>query len=57
MNWYGDRPPARVRHHAVRPEPTEAWDAFVDCYLSTANRPAVDCFLAGLASLGRRAAA
>lgn len=42
---------------AMRPEPTPAWDAFLDCYLSTTNRVAVDTFLAGLASLGRRSAA
>ena len=42
---------------AVRLERTEAWDAFVDCYLSTSNRAAVDTFLAGLATLGRRSAA
>jgi hypothetical protein len=47
----------RPRLHAVRPDPTAAWDAFVDCYLSTANRAAVDTFLAGLAALGRRSAA
>lgn len=41
----------------MRVEPTPAWDAFVDCYLATSNRPVVDQFLAGLASLGRRPAA
>ena len=42
---------------ALRPEPTAAWDAFVDCYLATANRTVVDRFLTGLATLGRRSAA
>jgi len=42
---------------AIRPARTPAWDAFVDCYLSTSNREVVDTFLAGLASLGRRTAA
>lgn len=49
-----ERPVRRTRRNAVRPEPTAAWDAFVDCYLSTSNREVVDTFLMGLASLGRR---
>ena len=48
--------PRKAMHRkAVRPEPTAAWDAFLDCYLSTSNRDVVDTFLMGLASLGRRA--
>ena len=40
----------------VEPQVSESWDTFLDNYLTTSTRPAVDQFLAGLACLGRPAA-